>query len=232
MKPAQSRGWRAGPFRQRGFIRIGSQRRDGHHALSAAGAEPQAAAEAVEGSEARYTHRFACIRHGNLEAEQSLTSWAQGLLLDDSAPGPSHDAAQMRCECEVTDRQCSFTAEAQASHEGGSQCSTDSRCRSDDPHRQCCLAQQPAKSLKMQATWPTAVTAWDNFFLGWSATGQLTGWFADRNEPAVRSAAFRDAGRGESQVLDGATPSPTSGAARTRARCCSPAAPAAPTAWT
>ena len=88
-------------------------------------------------------------------------------------------------------------------------------------------AQAPAsRTLKMQASWPSTVTAWDNFR-----------FIADRLDKTTAGALKIEtltAGQivPAFEVLDATHKKVLDGWGSTRPRCCSPAARADPTVWT
>ena len=79
-----------------GSVYDGHQRGDRCFAVSAAVAEPEAAAHAVENAEARHAHRLARFRHGRLEAGADAERGRRDCLLLDHYAGPGEEAADAK----------------------------------------------------------------------------------------------------------------------------------------
>ncbi len=91
------------------------------------------------------------------------------------------------------------------------------------------------KTLKMQATWPASLTLYENFTLLRRAGRQAIGRERSRSTrcpPDRSSRPSRCSTRRTRRCSTARTRGPATGSARTRPRSCSPAAPAAPSAWT
>ena len=90
-------------------------------------------------------------------------------------------------------------------------------------------AQAQTRTLNMQSSWPASLTLQDNFTYFAERVEKLSGGTLkiDAMPAGQVVPAFEVLDAAHKKVIDGATPGPATGPARTRPRSCSPASPAA-----